>query len=315
MTMTSTGYISLGGGSPTFVVGSGGTQKHTSIQYELYAVNTVTYSLAGTRQISLNDSDARTLASRPSGAISFSDFYNKSSFVSTTTYFQTPGIYTYIVPFNYNSLTIEVWGGGGAGGEAGTIGSGANGSTSIVTGTGITSIVANGGQGGSGFITNPAYNNNTSPGGTGGTASGGSVNVNGNSGSSGFIFYVPSGLGGTPVPSGAFGGQGGTGTNGLSLQGGIEGIPGFVANNSNVFPGGNGGIPGAGGAGAYRSGGGPQGQDTYNAAGGGGAGGYARSVISTLNYFAVLNITVGQGGVKNAVGGDGGDGTIVITVT
>lgn len=71
MAMVASGTISMGGTAQ-----SGGLNQ--SIQYELYLAGQG-YNSSGTATISLNDAAARSLAGLPSGQISLSSFYGKSS--------------------------------------------------------------------------------------------------------------------------------------------------------------------------------------------------------------------------------------------
>lgn len=83
MAMVASGTISMGGTAQ-----SGGLNQ--SIQYELY-LGGQGYNSSGTATISLNDAAARSLAGLPSGQISLSSFYGKSSLPggvgSTTAYY------------------------------------------------------------------------------------------------------------------------------------------------------------------------------------------------------------------------------------
>lgn len=96
MTLQASGAISLGNVSSELGVGS-------------------------TTARSMNDSSSRTLAGVASGQISMSSFYGKSNFTPTTRIysvfqsFATTGTET--VPSGATSVTIEVWGAGGPGGQ------------------------------------------------------------------------------------------------------------------------------------------------------------------------------------------------------
>lgn len=69
-------------------------------------------------QVSLNDSDTRSLLGVSSGQISMSSAYSKPTAGNTGTTYYTPGSYSWVV-VPYQSLTATVAGGGGGGGGAG----------------------------------------------------------------------------------------------------------------------------------------------------------------------------------------------------
>ncbi|MBI2030970.1 hypothetical protein HYT05_05085, partial [Candidatus Kaiserbacteria bacterium] len=128
--------------------------------------------------------------------------------------YSTPGSYAFTVP-QYGTLTVELWGGGGAGATGG------NGAGSASSWNGV--VVAGGGSGASG-----------SNGGAGGVATGGSVNQNGGNGENwalydNFINGGDASLGGT-------GGHATESCNGRSPGGGGAGCNYYT---------------GAGGGGAY----------------------------------------------------------------
>jgi len=192
---------------------------------------------------------------------------------------------TFTVPNGYTTITIEVWGGGGAGGA------GSAGGDSSVSGTGLTTMTAYGGSAG-------AQGTNTVPGagGVGGTAINGTTsNITGGTGTTG--------------------GGGANGTTG-SIAGGTGGAAAVISGAQ----GGSGTAPGAGGGGGFfQSAGMPMcgccGYTRY--AGGGGAGGYSKSIITTdITPGTTLSVTVGTGGVGTSgqqYGGNGGDGRVIIT--
>lgn len=67
--------------------------------------------------ISLNDTNVRTLASQPTGAVVMpTDFWGKS--FGGSAFFDTPGTYSWTVPSGVTSISVVMVGGGGAGGKA-----------------------------------------------------------------------------------------------------------------------------------------------------------------------------------------------------
>ena len=178
----------------------------------------------------MNSAVSRDLADKPSGQIAFSDFYSKTLIVPGC-YDVPPGTDTWwTVPHFRNSLTVQVWGGGGRGGAYGSY-TGSSASDGRYSPSGGTSIfdrlVAYGGQGGQNGGTDRNGGLATGAGGAGGTASGGDVNVTGGAGQTGpGAGGVSWGTGGSYYPGG-----GGTG---------------YVA-NTGKFP----GNPGGAGAGGY----------------------------------------------------------------
>jgi len=62
---------------------------------------------------------------------------------------------SFTVPFGYTTLTIEVWGAGGSGGDP--INSGTSGGYSSVTGSGLSAMTSGGGSGGSIGSTNSLF--------------------------------------------------------------------------------------------------------------------------------------------------------------
>lgn len=146
-----------------------------------------------------------------------------SAHAANTTY-TTPGTYTFTVPSNFDSLTVEVWGSGGGGGEdngaAGHVGSASS----------FGAVIGNGGGAGAANAT----------GGAGGTASGGTTNLTGTAGGNATREF--SGAGG----AGANGGAGGAqvtsrnpGNNGSAPGGGGSGS--YDKGGSNRAGGGGGG--------------------------------------------------------------------------
>lgn len=121
--------------------------------------------------------------------------------------YTAPGTYSFTVPFYATTLTVEVWGAGGGGGQSRyPAGGGGTGGTSSWAGT----VIATGGTGGGSA--------NASPG-NGGLASGGDVNTNGNNGvtttgGTAPSGSIPGGIGGIMYLNGDWGGQPGGGGGG-----------------------------------------------------------------------------------------------------
>lgn len=207
-----------------------------------------------------------------------------SSDSPTSQIYATPGTYTFTVP-SYETLTVEVWGGGGGGtGAPYDAAAGHSGGASSWDGT----LAAAGGAGG------PA---NYTPGGAGGSGSGGTTNLTGGKGEAGVNFSY-GGAGG----AGANGGAGGARTNRGSSPGIVNGHPGTA--------------PGGGGSGAVYS----TARVSHSGAGAGG-GGYASRAYTAGAYASGSTITVvvgagGAGGYYNAsAGGNGAPGQVKITWT
>ena len=186
----------------------------------------------------------------------------------TTITANTPGDYTFTVPCDVTSISVEIWGaggggygdnvndnivgrGGGGGGYASatltvtggqvinlTIGTGGNGGSPTGANGGNTTfstLTANGGQGG-----------DISSGGLGGTASGGTTNISGGNGN------VTGGVSSTGYSGGNGGGPGG-GAGGAGGANGVNGSPGNI-------PGGGGGASGDRSGGSENGGVGANGQ-------------------------------------------------------
>ena len=226
------------------------------------------------------------------------------SFVQTAT-----GTYNFTVPSGVTSITVQLWGAGGAGGgtTAGTGkagGGGAGGSYAAATLSGLTSgttytvFVGAGGTGASGAAGNPGGTSyfNTS---TYLFASGGNGGAVGTSGP------IVNGVGGTPVASGG------------TVAGITPFLGGYGGTGAAAISGGGGGGAGSGSAGSYISAtitgtGGSGGTGTYP----GGAG--ANGVTSTGAGTANGNFYGGGGSGALAAttakkGGAGADGAVVIT--
>jgi hypothetical protein len=189
--------------------------------------------------------------------------------------YATPGSFTFSVP-SYNTITIEVWGGGGGGSfyNLGTQANGGNGNTStavIAQGT----LTSTGGQGGL------LWNGPSSVGGTGSGPVGSTTASGGTSAQA------------QPYPTGGAGGGPGGGAGGYYLTNG-----------------GRGGTPGGGGAGYSTLS--PSGN--FRSASGGGGGGYV-SYTTTEYIGATISLTVAAGGdgASGVPDADGGPGTVKIT--
>lgn len=190
--------------------------------------------------------------------------------------YSTPGTYTFTPPTAYNTLTIQVWGGGGSGavffklsGDNYSYG-GKNGNNSSVV-TSIGTLTANAGLGN----------------GTGGSGSGpaGSTVVNGGDGT---LVYSQTGVT-------------------INSTGGNAGGPGGGIGSTGAVPG---GAPG-GGSGGYctNTAGGSQ-----TSVKGGGAAGYV-SLSTTSAITTAITVNVGAGAAASYSGNTGGDGKVVISWT
>src|SRR3989344_1784166 len=134
-----------------------------------------------------------------------------TTFTDGITY-TTPGSYTFVVPPDFVSMTVKVWGAGGGGGSNGAGGSdGFSGSAST-----LDSLSASGGQGGRGGYSGGGQ------GGAGGTATGGTVNTPGNAGVN--TTSAAGGAGGSAPGGGGAGGAGGN--DGAGTAGGAPGAGG-----------------------------------------------------------------------------------------
>jgi hypothetical protein len=215
--------------------------------------------------------------------------------------FSTPGATSFAIP-SYETLTVEVWGGGGAGSAYGQTAAPTAGGKSSFNGT----VVAEGGASG--------------PTGIGGTASGGTTNsVGGNGGpacEAGYPVLCGEGPGGS-APSGGAGGH----NKSLDGCGGGDGQDGAA--------------PGGGGGGTWTC------QGTWwlgtgwGYGGGGGGAGASAAIAYAKGSLAVgssVPVIVGAGGLGSQgamtattpgtgrnpghyTGGDGGAGRVTITWT
>ena len=120
-------------------------------------------------------------------SISMGDFYNKQATDPASGYVDwvrtAAGNYTWTAPLYRNSVVVEVWGGGGAGGSYIASGRSGDGTSSIFYGP--ANVVGGGGQGGENARYDTVYSKPTGAGGAGGTASGGNTNITGSSGAGG----------------------------------------------------------------------------------------------------------------------------------
>ena len=209
----------------------------------------------------------------------FSSFSAISRSATQTQTILTSGSGTYYTPSGVAWLRVRMVGGGGGGkGAPNAGGAGSNGSNTTF---GSSFLIAGGGLGSSDV---GSYNT-----GTGGTASGGQINLQGAPGGTGSQGGSQQG---GPGGSSAFGGAG---------AGGWNGIAGFAAITNSGSGGGGGGMSLGSGS---------------NSGGGGGAGGYVEAYIS--NPAASYAYTVGAGGgggtagTSGYAGGGGGSGIIIV---
>lgn len=216
--------------------------------------------------------------------------------------YTTSGASTWVCPPGVTSVTVQCWGGGGAGG-------GVN-ATSVVSAGG-------GGAGGSyssGTVAVSAGTTYTIVVGAGGTASSGATGTSGGSSSFGGTSIVATGGAGGSAGVNGYGAGGtgsSTGNTGTTVHAGGNGAAG-----SNTHGGGGGGGSGttANGGNASTSTGGTGG------ASGGGAG--ASGSTTTGNNAGVAGTAPGGGGsgatttvVGSSAGGNGGDGQVSICYT
>ena len=183
-----------------------------------------------------------------------------------------PGNYQFSVPANH-TITIEAWGAGGGGGPASGAAASRGGDSSISSSA--VNLIAGGGGGG-----NPGYyRRGFGTGGVGGSASGGTTNLDGN----------PGGYGE------------GSARGGNTPNGGTGGASATVAVGN--YQGSNGNAPGGGGGAGYSRDGSKD--PSYQGGGGGGSGAYVLFYSTAVGENTVLNITVGAGGVGSSTGGSG----------
>jgi hypothetical protein len=207
--------------------------------------------------------------------------------------FTTPGTYNFTVPF-FNTLTVHVWGAGGAGGSGYSTGYALSGSGGNSSAFGISVTGGGGGAGGNGFRTIA-----TAGGQTGNSTNGNITNISGGAG----LSYSASP---TSIKAGGAGANGGAGG----------------AGGAGVFGGSNGGIgsaPGGGGGASYYDNGGGAWAHTVS----GGGGGYGQSRFTSYTYVpgTTQTIVVGAGGVaangdiSTSRGGNGAPGRVLIVWT
>jgi hypothetical protein len=205
-----------------------------------------------------------------SGPIDFNAFYGASIVTPSQMEWDTPGDYQFTVP-NYNRIKMELWGGGGAGGDPYTTG-GNGGLTECYVDT--FHLIAGGGGGGTSVVMVGYITQYILTGGVGGVASGGQNNLNGEKGA-----------------DGAMAGQFSTCKGGDSLFGGVGGAP----PNSLYCNGNDGNFPGGGGSG----------MSYYRIGSSGGGGAYCNSSFNyddTVTGFphvgSIISIHVGAGGLN-----------------
>lgn len=227
----------------------------------------------------------------------------------------TPGATTYnsgsgnykVEP--YNTLTIELWGGGASGGPHSAIGvvpAGISGNASTVS---TYSLSAGGGQ--ASASDSPSY-----PGGAGGTASGGNTtNTNGSAGGAANVNKLN-----TSTTSGA----GGGGAGGGGAGGSATSVPIGSGTSNNYYTGNDGTAPGGGGSGGGAVIFSAPGGGNRNASGfqGGGGGAYVKHVLTfgspgapavgDLIAYAVAAAATRPSG--SGPGGQGAAGRIKFTV-
>ncbi|QOG03324.1 T9SS sorting signal type C domain-containing protein [Flavobacterium sp. MDT1-60] len=202
------------------------------------------------------------------------------SFAQTFTDSTPAGTKTWTVPNGVTSITLEIWGAGGAGGGSlinkeggagggggayvlrtitvtpgdiitysvgtgaiGTSNAGTTGGNTTLTTVSGTNLNANGGSGG-----NTAVHNASVSAGSGGSASGGTTNTNGSNGSNNSTSTGNGGKGG----NGGNGGAGGTGADGNNGGNGVEGANPGGGGGGGVLKGSSFGIGGNGGNGQVR---------------------------------------------------------------
>ena len=243
-----------------------------------------------------------TTGTFPSGAtarLDVANFYGKQPTdpaTAGTTTIDTVGSGNFTIPLYRNTLTIEIWGGGGGGGAGNHDGTynGSNGSLTTILG-----VTAGGGTGGGGGY---RYGSQNGGGGSGGTASGTLANAS-------VLTKTTGNAGGGGNAGGNTGGAGGAAPSG--------GAAGAAGSNGS---GGAGGAPGAGGGGGGYS---DHQSKNPNQAGGGGGGSGAYANIYYSSYGAItagalVPYTVGAGGTgatPTESGGNGAKGRIKFTWT
>ena len=273
---------------------------------------------SGSATMSIDCSTVRNLAGVPSGTIAYSNFYGKSSIVTGSQTYTSPGTYTWYAPSGVTSVSVVVIGSGGngafcncgypysggAGGSGGALGYGNN--ISVTPGTGYTVKVGTHGYGGGPYGAGASYFGSVcwlfASGGYSPTPpnswvaqaagyAGGSYRTSGYSGGIGgnsCCCLAGGGGGGAGGYSGNGGAGGGYGTNGTSGGGGSGG--GGSSYPFTQYGGGGGGGVWVYGQGSSGSGGG-----SGNLGGGGGSGGSGGGV-GTIPCYAGYGGFVGGGG-------------------
>jgi len=275
---------------------------------------------ASTDPFSMNDSLVRSLANKPSGAISFSDFYGKSlkafnisPAVSGKTFWNlstdgllnlnTPGIW-YITPISNVNVGFNLWGSGGAASNNNHGGGGgfAWGNFTLVDGNQYVLVV-----GAPGVFSSTIYQEpygGGQPGNTNAGQGGGLVGIFSNSVSQANAIAIAGGGGGGGVNGGPGAGGGSSGQRGGGNWGGYPGTqtaggnvgwagePPFTPNNGGTGGGalvaGKGGTGSGGGGNGYYGGGGGDG-NSGNRSGGGGGSGYVHSSLVTSAWLDTGN--------------------------
>ena len=195
--------------------------------------------------------------------------------------YDVAGTYSFTVPV-FNTMTVELWGAGGGGGNYDRYGGYSNsGGTST-----FHTAYASGGGGGQGAGTD-RYGGLVY-----GVGGAGASTVNGN-------------VTATAGNAGYAGDSGILGVGAGAPNGGANVSPGY-----RVAPSTAGSTPGGGGAGFYYDTGGK----FPAVAGGAGSGAYAKSIFTPvlLSPATVLTVTVGAGGSGLGYGGNGADGKITV---
>jgi len=188
------------------------------------------------------------------------------------------------------TYTVTVGGGGN-----GTTTTGVQGSNSVLSGTGITTVTSTGGGGGGQGSTNSGTTGGSGGGGGNGFAGSAGTSGQGNAGGTGVI---------PAVSAPAYGGGGGggasaTGSAGTALVGGA---------------GGAGSASSISGSSVYYAGGGGGAANSGTTAGAGGTGGGGAGGLGTGGTAGTVNLGGGGGGGNGAnAGGNGGSGVVIIS--
>jgi hypothetical protein len=264
----------------------------SNVWSNVHVRNVVQYSApnevpaANISQILVVSDDGRTVRKANTSAISGA--LNVSA-IPTMNVFSTAGSYTWTIPAGVTSVKVTVIGGGGAGGGYGSVGNN-GGTSSISSGTQtISAVSATGGSAGQAAALYPLF----SYPGSGGSGSGGDLNIGGGSGYIGAVAYTGSCCGYYY----AMGGSGGSSI----LGGGGQGPIGITSMSSGNI----GRSYGAGGSGST----------TVNySAPGGGSGGAAIKKLTGLTPGNTISVTVGSGGPgagTTYIGGPGAAGVVI----